>query len=202
MKKFVLIAVGLMLCLGLLTGCDMLSTGGPLGPSGPGEQTVEKTPLEQVEEKYARLADAARIEEQIGIVQGKLVQYESEKAYEKRGSGYRITGTEKRLNLLDSGKEGAYTETSVDTSVKAGDFRVRLDLDELYFSTAPVFTDGTMEVMVDKNNVETVFAVRDLPAPVIGLTLRIHTDETHVTDMEIEYASKSSSVKIQLKFTY
>ena len=205
MKKIAVIMMGMMLSLMLLAGCDMLAPGGNIGgtESGGSGETAEKTPLESVEEKYGKLSEAKEIVQTIDVAHGELTQYASEKTYTKAGSGYRVTGSERRLNMLSSGKTEAYTETPIETTVKAGTFSVRLDLDELYFSTAPVFEGGTMEVGISDSSVETVFGIgEELSAPVHGLRLKIVTDETHVTGMQIAYSSGSNEVEIALRFGY
>lgn len=205
MKKILLAIAAVLMCMGLLTGCAMLSPDLNLGggPEGPGGTVTEKTPLEIVAEKYGKLSEATVIAQNIGISQGSLVQFSSEKTFTKRGSGYQVSGKEIRLNSLASGEEEPYTETPIEETVKEGQFSVRLVLDELYFSTAPVFQDGVMEAGVSDGSVRTVFGIsEDLPAPVHGMTLKIATDETHVTGMEIAYGTGSSTVNIVLKFTY
>lgn len=202
MKKLVVIAVSLLLSLGLLTGCDMLSTGGPADPENPGEQTVEKTPLEEIAEKYKAVGSAATIEQGIELTRDGATQYESALTYRKAGSGYQVTGTEKRLNSLKSGKAGAYTETAVERTVKAGTFTPGLDLDELYFTNSDI-KSGTLEATVLDGSVGPLLGLTDdLPAPVHGFKLKIVTDETHVTVMEFTYASGGSDVHITLKFSY
>lgn len=204
MKKFMVIVVSILLGLFALSGCAMLDIGeGTGGTEGPGGgQTVEKTPLEVIAEKYAKLADAATVSQEIGVSQGELVQYASQKTYKKAGAGYQVTGTEKRLNPLSSGKAEPYTETSIETTVKAGAFAPRLELDELYFTNTKI-ENGTLEAKVMDSSVETVLGIaEDLPAPIHGLTLKIVTNDTHVTDMGITYASGESEIVITLKFTY
>ncbi len=205
-KKLIAGTVSVLMSMVLLTGCDMLAPNGNIGDNG-GEtgDPAGKTALEVVEEKYARLGEAQTIEQTIGIVQDTLTQYESEKTYTKAGSGYRVTGSIKRLNSLASGASEAYTTETVETTLKAGEFAVKLELDELYFSTAPTYENGVMEVTVSDNSVETVFGlVEELPltARPHGLKLKIATDDKHVTWMEIAYTSKSSAVSIALRFGY
>lgn len=204
MKRIALMVISMLLGLMLLAGCDMLVPGGSTGGTdGPGsEQEAQKTPLEQIEEKYAKLSEAGTIAQSIGITQNGVVQYESQKTYKKAGAGYQVTGTEKRLNSLTSGKPEAYTETPVEMTVKAGNFAVQLDLDELYFASSKI-ENGTLEATVMDSSVETVLGItEDLPAPVHGLTLKIATDASHVTGIDIGYASGASTVSIALKFTY
>ena len=205
MKKFALIAVSILLGLMVLAGCDMLSPGGSVGGTdGPGgTQTVEKTPLEEISEKYAKLADAATVSQTIGITsESGVVQYESQKTYTKKGSGYQLQGTEKRLNKLSSGKADPYTETTVEEIVKTGAFTPQLELDELYFTSNKI-EDGTLEATVLDSTVETVLGIgEDLPAPVHGMTLKIVTDEKHVTSMDITYTSGDSHIAISLRFGY
>ena len=203
MKKFVLITVSLLLGLFVLAGCDMLAPGGSTGGTeGPGEEQPQKTPLEVIEEKYAKLGEAATVSQTIGITEGSLVQYTSEKTYTKKSSGYQVTGTEKRLNKLSSGKKDPYTETPIEGVVMAGAFTSQLELDDLYFTNTKI-EGGIFEATVMDSSVETVLGIKeDLPAPVHGMVLRIETDETHVTGMGVTYASGASAVSITLKFGY
>ena len=200
MKKFALMMISILLGLTVLSGCAMLAPGGDLGgPEGPGDQTDEKTPLELIQEKYEKLGEAATIVQTIDITQDGEVQYESDKTYTKAGSGYRVTGTVKQLNLLSS---GPYTETAIETTLKAGEFTPQLELDELYFTNSKV-ENGTLEATVMDSSVETVLGLKeDLPAAVHGLVLTIVTDAAHVTDMGIRYASGESEIVIKLTFTY
>ncbi len=194
------------LTVGMISGCGPTLTPGLEGPD-PGETEEPATPLEIVEEKYAKLAEAEKVEQSIDIARGALVQYESERTYEKKGGGYTVKGSEKRLMPLTEGGS-AYEETAIESTVKAGEFGIRLDLDELYFSTAPELVEGVMEVRVADGNAEAVFGLTGLEASVKNLVLRIETDAEHVTGMRITYESQgaastaSSTVTIVLKFTY
>lgn len=205
MRKLFMVIASVLLCIGLFAGCNMLDPNGDLGGSSgtEGETPADRIPLEIVIEKYNKLSDAQEIEQKIDISQGELVQFESEKTYTLTGDEYRLTGKEKRLNSLASEKEGPYTETTVDKTVKKGTFSIKLDLNELYFSTAPVFENGILEIGISDNSVEAVFGIsEDLPAPVHGMTLKITTDEEHVTGIDMTYGSGSSTVNITLKFKY
>ena len=202
MKKIALIMVSMILGLTVLAGCDMLAPGGSTGGTeGSGEQTETKSPLETIKEKYAKLGDAATVTQDIGITQDGVVQYASQKTYTKKSGGYQMLGSEKRLNSLASGAAGPYTETPLEGTVKAAEFTVKLDLDELYF-TKTTIENGTLEATVMDSSVETVFGVTGLTAPVHGLVLRIVTDEAHVTEMGISYASDGSDVSVTMKFSY
>lgn len=204
MKKFTVIMVSLLLGLVVLSGCAMLDQGGIGGPSGPGgDRPAEKTELEIVAEKYAKISDAATVSQKIGITaESGVLQFESQKTYKKAGAGYQVTGSEKRLNPLSSGKAEPYTETSIEEIVKAGAFTPQLELDELYFTNSAV-KNGTLEATVLDGSVETVLGLaEDLPAAVHDMTLKIVTDAAHVTSIDILYTSGTSNVTIALTFTY
>ena len=206
MKKFALITVSILLGLFVLAGCDMLSPGGSVGGTeGPGTETgTEQTPLEQIEAKYAKVSEAQTVTKKIEITsQTGMLQYASAKTYTKKGtSGYQVTGSEKRLNLLSSGKAEAYTETQIEETRRAGTFTPQLELDELYFTNSTV-TEGTLEATVLDSSVETVLGLgSELSAPVHGLQMKIVTDEAHVTEFVMSYASDGSNVSITMQFTY
>lgn len=211
MKKKVAMLFGVVMCSVMcgvmLAGCgDMLAPGGELGgPGGPGgEEPAEKTELEVIAEKYGKITEAASIGQEIEITRGELLQFESEKTYKKAGTGYQVTGHEKRLNSLTSGSEEPYTETAIETTVQGGTFTVRLELNELYFSAVAI-ENGTLEATVLDSSVETVLGLTEelpLSSQPHGMTLKIVTDETHVTGIEIAYKSGASEVAIGLEFVY
>lgn len=204
MKKLSVIAIA-SVCLGILTGCATLSPDGLLGEMGDLSTPTAETPLSLVMEKYEKLPDAVTVVQHIEISQGDIVQYDSAKTFAKEGSVYTVTGTVKQLNSLASGAAEEYTVTSVQETRNAGEFSVRLNMNELYFSPAPTFENGVLEGRVKDDSVETVFAISEnLPvsARPHGLKLRIETDETHVTGMNISYDSKNSTVNITLTFVY
>lgn len=200
-KKVWLIAFGLLCAAAMFGGCSMLDPGVDAGGGGE-DGPKEKTELEIIAEKYAKLGDVQTVGQTIEITQDGLVRYASEKTYKKAGTGYQITGTERKLNSLKSGSGDPYTETVTETTVQAGTFSARLDLNELYFSKSEI-VDGTLEATVLDSSVETVLGLgEELPASVHNLTLKIVTDETYVTDIAIRYASGGSDVTITLKFSY
>ena len=92
-KRIMMIAVVVMSGM-LLSGCATLLPG--LTDPGSGDDTNAQTPLEQLEEKYGRLPEATLIEQRIEIGTDRLVQYEQEKRYERKGGGYQVSGYEKR----------------------------------------------------------------------------------------------------------
>lgn len=203
MKKFALAFVSILMCLALFTGCDMLKPPKPVVDSGDGEGPAQ-TEIAQIAEKYDKIGEAATIVQEIGIARDGFVQFESAKTFTKNGQSYAVKGTERRLNALSSGKTEAYTETEIEETVASGAFEGKLELNELYFSSLKPVENGILEAVVADNSVEAVFGIdHALTAPVHGLALKIVTNETHVTDMDITYAtSNGSTVTITLKFTY
>ncbi len=201
MKKFIGILASLTMCMALFAGCQMLSDGN-LG--GPGGQTPEEqTAIELVEEMYEKISQATVITRDINVANGRLVQYESHRTYTRDGDEYQVTGTSKKLSLIDPEAEGAYTTATENLTLPAAEFEAKLDLNEIYFSNTPTYENGVLEVGIADNSVKTALGItEDLPAPVHGMNLKITTDKGFVTGIEITYASKSSNVTITLGFTY
>lgn len=206
MKKMAISLMLMGLFLGILTGCDMLAIG-PGGPEAenPGENGGTETPLAEVTKKCEKLGEASVIGQTIVVKRGDFVQYESEKTYTKTGTSYAVTGSERKLNSLTSGAADAYTETQVEETVTAGTYELTLDLNELYFTSAPSYADGILEATVRDNSVEAVLGLSGelgLSARPHNMKLRIATDAAHVTGIEIGYTSSSSEVTIGLRFEY
>lgn len=202
MKKFgksVLAVLLFVFCLALVAGCDSPILG--IVP-GTGEETpsvTEKTALEAVAEKYEKVSEAKNIGRTVEVYSGKLLQYSSEKTYQKTDGGFAVTGTVKRLNDLSA--DTAYTETKISETVGAGTFEGGLKLSAMYLTDATV-KEGKLEARVADGDVERVFGTEALPSAVHGLKLTVETNEDHVTSIGIEYASGSSSVTISLTFAY
>ncbi len=197
MKKLFVTLVAAMTCLFLFAGCDTLQTGPDDNGNNNGGDVVT---VETVAEKYGKLGEAISFVQEIEIKGGTLLQFESRKTYTKTSDGYTVKGTEKKLNDLSASE--AYTTVTVDETAKAGDFETKLRFDETYYSSLKV-ENGVLKGDVLDEYAETVLGIgEDLPAAVHGMTLSLATDDTHVTRIEISYASGSSSVGIVLTFTY
>ncbi len=200
MKK-ILTLLAASLFLFILVGCnetlkDPNQTDGPSGtpePEGP-------TPVEIIEEKYTRLDEATVIQKKVSISSGTLLQYESSTTYTSTGTAYTVTGTEKTLNPLTA--ETPYTTTEINKTVSKGEFEGSILFDAKYYSSCTV-EDGVFDGRVNDTYVTTVLGIgNELSAPVHGMTLRVTTDEKHVTGITISYASAASDVAITLTFTY
>ena len=203
MKKFVIGLAMIGMCMAMLTGCS------PLAPE-KGDDTPdtpeEKTGLQLVAEMCEKLPEAKQIVQTIYVRPSggtSLVQYESKKTFTKGTDSYSVTGTEKTLNALDSGKEEAYTVETVNETLSVGKYSVQLDLNELYFSSTPTYKDNVLTGNVQDSSVENLLGIRQsLPSAPRGMKLRITTGGGHVTGIAIDYTAASSAVEIMLLFTY
>ncbi len=205
MKKLLIAILSAILCIGLLSACSTLTPNGPDdGNHDDGGGGDGKTNLELVEEKYGNLPDATKIEQTIEITAGELLQFSSDKTFVKTSSGYTVTGTEQKINVVKPDGE-PYTSREIDETVEAGAFTVKLGFNELYFSGTPTFRDGVFEANVKDDSVENVFGITEeipVTAAPHGMKLKIATAGEHVTEIAVSYDSNRSNVNITLKFTY
>ena len=208
MKKMMVAVATAALCMGmLLAGCTTLDPGQMGGIGGEGE----KTPLEQVTEKYERLPDAKTIGQKITIAAGDLVRYESEKTISKSGEGYSMTGTVKKLNPIGTESEEPYTVEEVEETYTAAKFTVTLDLKELYFTGTPTYEKDVFKCSVKDEAVGNVFSIaEEFPeaATPKGMTIEITTSGEHIAKIAVAYLStdersgQTSNVTITLTFAY
>lgn len=197
MKKLGIVFVTMLMCLAILTGCATLL---PFGPDEGEGEGGGKTPVEEVAEKVLKIVEASTIEQEIEIGNGSVTQFEQTKKFEKEGSVYKMEGHEKKLNKVTA--EKAYAERDLSGEVKADASKIKLKLQEVYFSQVKV-EEGKLEGQVKEGSVEALFGLTEsLKTPVHGLTLSISTDATHVTALEVSYMASESTVKISMQFGY
>ena len=196
MKKIFALILAVLSCLFLFAACDEKTE----EPPKEEEKQEEPVTVQTYAEKYAKTGEAAKIEQKIGIESGSLTQFESEKTYTKMGDGYTVKGTEKKLNGLDA--EEAYTETAIDTTVKAGTFEATLKFDETYYTGLTV-EDTQLKGTIKDDKVKDALSLSGtLPATPHSVALTVAADEAHITKIEISYVSGTSNVTISLTFTY
>ena len=166
------------------------------------------TPLEQMQQKYGEIVSAKEIVQEITIMQGNMLQYESEKTFTRvgagyRGTGYNVTGTERILN--DTNSDKLYTEKAVHYELTtAKNVAPTLKLSESYFEDGYTISATSLAATVKQANIKDVFTLTDsdLTAPTDNLRLELSAPGSQLSTVTITYTSGSSTVYITLRMTY
>ena len=170
-------------------------------PNG-GTETPEEQGLtiETVRKAYETISQATKIEENIEIKSGALVQYTEEREYSLSEGAYTVTGSTKKLNGLDANE--AYTETEIEahTVSKADAFNGVLGLDEANVENVTV-NENTLSLSVKAGREKDFLKLQTLTnADAMKATFAL--DETKLGEVEITYSAGTSTVTVTLTFTY
>lgn len=164
-----------------------------------GAETHELT-LEAVRTAYEAVSQATKIEENIEIKSGTLVQYTEEKEYSLSGNVYTVTGSTKKLNGLEASE--AYTEAEIEeyTVNKAEAFAGVIGLGDANVESATA--EGSALTVTVKSGKEKDFFGLQTSEELSGMKAVFRMTETAIGEIVVTYTSGTSAVTVTIAFTY
>ena len=165
-----------------------------------GETDTGELTLEKVRTLYETVTQATKIEENIEIKNGALVQYTEEKAYTLDGDVYTVTGSAKQLNALEESEAYTVTEIESYTVNKAETFTGKLGLEDANVENVTA-EENTLTLSV-KDGKEKDFLKLQTLTEVSAMKAAFRVNDTTLGGIEITYTSGNSTVTVTIAFIY
>lgn len=160
--------------------------------------------LDSLQQTYAKVSDATKIEVSVETKNKNLVQYSSNTVYNKTDSGYSWTKTSKKINEINEHTTEPYTETT-ENGIESvtSNFLPNLKLDEQYFVTGYEASKKSLNATVKGGSEKDVIGYSQiLLTSISGMNITMQVVKNHVGNLAITFVSNEFNVTIDIVFTY